>query len=166
LEGDGVQASYFNSLKEAAYVLTGSSSSVMTLTKASQQELWQNVLEAKDEEFFSNLSKMDLTRPTRSRIPVRVYCREKVFDSFTGWKSVEYASKSVVLDSEDAEDLTPRGVLQRCLGVALDGEAGSGREVVAAGVELESDTNLANVYPHLKNADMWLYLVVRPSSRA
>ena len=57
-------------------------------------------------------------------------------------------------------------ISQRCLGVALDGEAGSGREVVAAGVELESDTNLANVYPHLKNADMWLYLVVRPSSRA
>ena len=69
LEGDGVQASYFNSLKEAAYVLTGSSSSVMTLTKASQQELWQNVLEAKDEDFFSNLSKMDLTRPTVSHQP-------------------------------------------------------------------------------------------------
>ena len=84
---------------------------------------------------------------------MRVYCREKVFDSFTGWKSVEYASKSVVLDSRgDAEDLTP-GVLQRCLGVSLDGEAGSGREVVAgwgrAGIRHQPRQR---VPPHLKNA--------------
>jgi len=61
-----MQASYFNSLKESAYVLTGSSNSVMSLTKKSQQELWQNVLQSQDVEFFANMQKMDLAKPTVS----------------------------------------------------------------------------------------------------
>jgi len=64
--GDSMQASYFNSLKESAYVLTGSSNSVMSLTKKSQQELWQNVLQSQDVEFFANMQKMDLAKPTVS----------------------------------------------------------------------------------------------------
>ena len=92
---DSLQATYFNSLKEAAYVLTGSSQAVMSLTKNSQRELWKNVLEAQDADFFANINKMELGKPTRSRIPIRIYARDRTFDSFTGWKSIDYASKSL-----------------------------------------------------------------------
>ena len=60
---DALQAAYLNSLKEAAYVLTGNSNSIMSLTKKSQQELWTNVLEGQHKSFFSNMQKMDLTKP-------------------------------------------------------------------------------------------------------
>jgi len=62
-----LQATYLNSLKEAAYVLTGNSNAVMSLSKKSQQELLQNVLEAQQVEFHQNMQKMDLTKPLVSR---------------------------------------------------------------------------------------------------
>ena len=60
---EALQASYFNSLKEAAYVLTGNSNAVMSLTKKSQEELWKNVLQVQHEDFFKNMNKLDLTKP-------------------------------------------------------------------------------------------------------
>jgi hypothetical protein len=156
---EALQASYLNSLKEAAYVLTGNSNAVMSLTKKSQQELWRNVLEAQHEDFFKNMNKLDLTRPMRSRIPIRIYAREKVFDSFTGWKSIDYASKSLNIDTEEEEDLSARHVLKRTMTHLTDKDLQSIR-VVAAGIQLELDSNMAEIYTHLKNADMWLYLSI------
>ena len=66
-----LQASYLNSLKEAAYVLTGNSSAVMSLTTKSQQELWQNVLEGQHSDFFQNMEKMELMKPVVRLIPPR-----------------------------------------------------------------------------------------------
>jgi len=160
--GDSMQASYFNSLKESAYVLTGSSNSVMSLTKKSQQELWQNVLQSQDVEFFANMQKMDLAKPTRSRIPIRVYHREKVFDSFTGWKSIDYLSKSFDIDAEK-DELTARHLFRDCLKSHSEEELGKVKLVVA-GVELSLDVNVGDMYSHLKNADNWLYLVLKPAT--
>jgi len=33
-------------------------------------------------------------------------------------------------------------------------------KVVVAGVEIDLDSNLAEVYAYLKNADLWLYVTV------
>mmetsp|Transcript_14673 Transcript_14673/g.37131 ORF Transcript_14673/g.37131 Transcript_14673/m.37131 type:complete len:295 (-) Transcript_14673:104-988(-) len=158
-----LQATYLNSLKEAAYVLTGNSNAVMSLSKKSQQELLQNVLEAQQVEFHQNMQKMDLTKPLKARVPVRIYAREKVFDSFTGWKSIDYASKSLHIEGESSGDsqdhLSVKHVLQHSLSNVSDGDLESVK-VVVAGVEIDLDSNLAEVYAYLKNADLWLYVTV------
>ena len=160
-----LQASYLNSLKEAAYVLAGNSNSVMSLTKTSQAELWQNVLDAKNEDFFTNIEKMDLTKPARSRIPVRIYARKKVFDSFTGWPSIDYASKALRIDTDTDGERTPRQLFKEVLGSVSEDDLEMTLRVVAAGVEIGLDDDISQVYSHLKNADMWLYLVIKPAPK-
>lgn len=160
-----LQASYLNSLKEAAYVLAGNSNSVMSLTKTSQTELWQNVLDAKNEVFFTNIEKMDLSKPARSRIPVRIYARKKVFDSFTGWPSIDYASKALKIDTDTDGERTPRQLFKEALGGVSKDDLETTLRVVAAGVEIGLDDDISQVYSHLKNADMWLYLVIKPAPK-
>ena len=155
-----MQASYLNSLKEAAYVLTGNSNAVMSLTKKSQQELWTNVLEAKSRDFYNNIGKMDLNKPLRSRIPVRIYAREKIFDSFTGWKSIDYASKALHIGEDtDKDELTAKHLVVNTMEHLNEADL-ENVKVVAAGVQVSLDSNIAEVYSHLKNADMWLYLCI------
>jgi len=50
-------------------------------------------------------------------------------------------------------------VLRHSLANVSDGDLESVK-VVVAGVEIDLDSNLAEVYAYLKNADLWLYVTV------
>ena len=82
-----------------------------------------------------------------------------MFDSFTGWKSIDYASKSLHIDTEAEEELTARFVLKRALGGYSDEDMGK-IKLVVAGIQLDLDSSVAELYTHLRNADMWLYCIL------
>ncbi len=82
-----------------------------------------------------------------------------MFDSFTGWKSIDYASKSLHIDAEAEEELTARFVLKRALGGYSDEDMGK-TKLVVAGIQLDLDSSVAELYTHLRNADMWLYCIL------
>ncbi len=63
----------------------------------------------------------------KARVPVRIYAREKVFDSFTGWKSIDYASKSLHIEAESEDELSVKHVLQHSLGNLSDGVSAPAR---------------------------------------
>ncbi|KAI9100018.1 hypothetical protein K1719_024236 [Acacia pycnantha] len=57
---DTVKWSFINSLKEAAYIITGNSKSVMNMSQTDQAELWQSVLKSNLDAFQRVSSKLKL----------------------------------------------------------------------------------------------------------
>ena len=84
-----LQSSYFNSIKEAAFVLGGSSSAVMSMSQKGQDAMWVNVKECDHRSFWENVEKLEITQASKNRLPLRLYLRRNVFDTILGWKSVE-----------------------------------------------------------------------------
>ena len=153
-----LHSSFLNSLKEAVYVLTGSAAPVLSLSKSSQESLWADIEGSNPDGFYASLGKIDALRPTRGRIPVRVYYRKKAFDSFTQWKSVEYASRSVRIPGDAAGEEAE--TLGSALLSVMGAEALDGSEVLIAGIPVSTEARIDVLYENLKNPDMWLYVCV------
>uniref|UniRef100_A0A061QUM4 Autophagy protein 5 n=1 Tax=Tetraselmis sp. GSL018 TaxID=582737 RepID=A0A061QUM4_9CHLO len=114
-----VRSRFTNSLKEAAFVLTGSATSVMQMTRPQQEALWSAVAAGRVKDFWQSAGALNLSPSLRgarsSRIPVCVLVTDIPPDGRWSWEFAAATTLPVEAVSASGHETTLSEVLERCL---------------------------------------------------
>ena len=121
-----LKASFFNSLKEAAFITRGSSLRVMEMTPGSQEDLWQAALKGDLPTYRDVLGGLQLApadRGPRGRpcVPLRLYVRPGGRGYPTGYEGITYTSRPAEAQRADGSFVTLREALLPLVAASLGG---------------------------------------------
>eukprot|EP01023_Acetabularia_acetabulum_P003893 TRINITY_DN11620_c0_g2_i1.p1 TRINITY_DN11620_c0_g2~~TRINITY_DN11620_c0_g2_i1.p1 ORF type:complete len:286 (-),score=47.97 TRINITY_DN11620_c0_g2_i1:166-1023(-) len=156
-----VKTNFYNSLKEACFIFTGSAGRVLRLVEEEKKELWESIEKGVVDQFSKRISVMGLNptaRPGREcvEIPVRILVRRNHTQGLVHvWGNVWVTSRPVKSQIGD-QYVTLKSVLQDILSEENLEEA----KVLIGGIEPNLELPLAWLHANLCSQDYFLYVVV------
>ena len=153
--GDVARAHFFNALKEAVFVATGSAGGVMGLSRRAHADIWRSVASGDRSLASSAEDELGVGRDGCRRVPLRLYVR-KGGGAMKGWGEVRFvsapASRTAVHDDDDAPATLANALSD--LGV------GDVCRATVEGIDVGLGTELEELHGAMKGSDQFLHVCV------
>lgn len=181
-----LEESYFNSLKEASYIVRHTAEPVIKMVTGARDDLWKSIMRSDKERYFEIMQSLRLTtpitqstttsnEPSSSSIPIRVFIRQGARSSYiTSYENIEYTSRPAVTSSTvPASGITlldalipiiqgffPSDGIKGNSDDQLRAWAGKIASVHVCGLEPPLSSSLRWLHENLHAPDYFLYIVV------
>ncbi|GAQ86304.1 autophagy protein 5 [Klebsormidium nitens] len=154
IEGEEtVKWSYMNALKEAVYIMHGSTKPVMSLSQKDQEELWRSLAEGDFNRHTSSAASLGVSTSSRPRsVPLRLYLRQAGTSGahVKKWEEIAVTTRCAdVMDS--GSPATLGGALHKAVPHLFDEGASNNLPALAtelgrrvSGLEIEPSTSRRN----------------------
>ena len=153
---DPVRAAFFNALKEACFLLQGSSTAIMSMIGAAQEKLWRSVAAGDFSTFSRSSAELFPDAKLAARVAIRYYVRRGA-GADGGWDGIECTTRCVELGGAG-----PRAPLAEAVAESLGLDPAELRRdacrIVVAGVEVPKDAGLQWLAQQVRNPDMFLHV--------
>eukprot|EP01025_Chloroclados_australasicus_P016280 TRINITY_DN180_c0_g1_i1.p2 TRINITY_DN180_c0_g1~~TRINITY_DN180_c0_g1_i1.p2 ORF type:complete len:287 (+),score=31.06 TRINITY_DN180_c0_g1_i1:80-940(+) len=159
--GLSLKTNFYNSLKEASFIFSGSAGRVLRLVEDEKKELWDSIVSGDVDTYNKRISVMGLiptTRPGREcvEIPVRILVRRNHSQGLIhSWGNVWLTSRPI--KSKLGEEYV---TLKQVLEDILDEEKLDEAKILVGGIEPNLNTPIAWLHANLSCQDFFLYIVV------
>eukprot|EP01026_Neomeris_dumetosa_P045428 TRINITY_DN3847_c0_g1_i9.p1 TRINITY_DN3847_c0_g1~~TRINITY_DN3847_c0_g1_i9.p1 ORF type:complete len:286 (-),score=29.02 TRINITY_DN3847_c0_g1_i9:186-1043(-) len=156
-----LKTNFYNSLKEAMFIFTGSAGRVLRLVEEEKTSLWESIEKGNIEQYLKRIQSMGCVptpRPGRDcvEIPVRILIRRNHMQGILHvWGNVSMTSRPVK-SQKDEQYVSLRDVLQDVLEDDNLDEA----QVLVGGIEPDLEVPIAWLHTNLFSQDYFLYVVV------
>lgn len=162
-----VRGYFFNTLKEACYIRTGSASSVMSMTRQAQEDLWRSVStgdRSLADKAYEQLGRGEGPEEDTDtiRYPVRVYVRMCSSNlDVTSWRDIHWTSAPIearVVDETNNEKVSRQSTVRDALRMVVGDVERRKWQCTVQGIELDMDTPLVEIHGKLRSADRFMHI--------
>jgi autophagy-related protein 5 len=159
-----LRGALLNSLKEAAFICSGTAERVQAMSAGPQDDLWRAVVSADARRHSEVLGSLQLSRPGERQslsVPVRIFIRDAAGGQYlSSYAGIRYTSRPVAARRPDGAPAT----LLDALRPLVEADAGGDVEnklsrVYVGGVLPPLDAPLAALHARLRGPDHFLYVV-------